>query len=73
VLEAARAGGGRLLEEAEIFDLYEGDDLPPGARSVAIRLRFRARGRTLTDKEVDRSCRRVLKKVKGATGVEPRS
>ncbi|MDE2753591.1 MAG: phenylalanine--tRNA ligase subunit beta [Gemmatimonadota bacterium] len=73
VLEAARAGGGRLLEEAEIFDLYDGEDLPPGARSVAIRLRFRARGRTLTDKEVDRSCRRVLKKVKGATGVEPRS
>ena len=73
VLEAARAGGGRLLEEADIFDLYEGGDLPPGARSVAIRLRFRARGRTLTDKEVDKACRRVLRKVKGATGVEPRS
>ena len=73
VLDAARAGGGKLLEEADIFDLYEGEDLPPGARSVAIRLRFRARGRTLTDKEVDKACRRVLKKVKGATGVEPRS
>ncbi len=73
VLEAASAGGGRLLEEAEIFDLYEGGDLPPGARSVAIRLRFRARGRTLTDREVDGACRRVLRKVKEATGVEPRS
>lgn len=73
VLRAARAGGGHLLEEAGLFDLYTGDDLPPGTRSVAIRLRFRARGRTLTDKEVDRACRRVLKKVKEATGVEPRS
>ena len=73
MLEAARAGGGRLLEELEIFDLYEGEDLPPGTRSVAIRLRFRAQGRTLTDKEVDRACRRVLRKVKEATGVEPRS
>ncbi len=73
VLRAARAGGGHLLEEAELFDLYVGDDLPSGTRSVAIRLRFRARGRTLTDKEVDRACRRVLKKVKEATGVEPRS
>jgi len=73
VLRAARAGGGHLLEEAELFDLYVGDDLPAGTRSVAIRLRFRARGRTLTDKEVDRACRRVLKKVKEATGVEPRS
>ena len=73
VLDAARGGGGKLLEAADIFDLYEGEDLPPGARSVAIRLRFRARGRTVTDKEVDKACRRVLRKVKGATGVEPRS
>ncbi len=73
VLRAARTGGGHLLEEAELFDLYVGDDLPSGTRSVAIRLRFRARGRTLTDKEVDRACRRVLKRVKEATGVEPRS
>ena len=73
VLRAVRVGGGHLLEEAELFDLYTGDDLPAGTRSVAIRLRFRARGRTLTDKEVDRACRRVLKKVKEATGVEPRS
>ncbi len=72
VLDAARAGGGKLLEEAGIFDVYEGDDLPAGARSVAVRLRFRARGRTLTDKEVDKAYGRVLRKVKGATGVEPR-
>ena len=73
VLESARDGGGRLLEQVELFDLYEGDDLPAGTRSVALRLRFRARGRTLTDKEVDRACLRVLRKVKEATGVEPRS
>ncbi len=72
VLRAARKGGGRLLEDAVLFDLYQGSDLPGGARSVAIRLRFRAHGRTLTDREVDRSLRRVLRKVKEATGVEPR-
>ncbi len=72
VLRSASAGGGRLLEAVETFDLYVGDDLPPGARSLAVRLRFRARGRTLTDKEVDRACRRVLRKVKEETGVEPR-
>ena len=73
VLRSARAGGGGLLEEVEAFDLYEGEDLPPGARSLAVRLRFRARERTLTDREVDRACRRVLRKVKEDTGVEPRS
>ena len=73
VIRAARKGGGGLLEEVEVFDLYEGEDLPPATRSVAVRLRFRARGRTLTDREVDKAYRRVLRKVKEETGVEPRS
>ena len=73
VIRAARKGGGWLLEEVEVFDLYEGEDLPPATRSVAVRLRFRARGRTLTDREVDKAYRRVLRKVKEETGVEPRS
>lgn len=73
VLRSARAGGGKLLEAVELFDLYEGGDLPPGSRSLAVRLRFRARGRTLTDREVDKAFRRVLTRVKEETGVEPRS
>lgn len=72
VLEAARTGGGRLVEHAEVFDVYEGDDLPPGTRSVAVRLRFRARGRTLTDAEVDRAFERAVARAKEETGVEPR-
>lgn len=73
VLRSARAGGGRLLEAVELFDLYEGSDLPPDTVSLAVRLRFRARGRTLTDREVDKACRGVLARVKEETGVEPRS
>ena len=73
VLGVARKGAGKLLEAVEVFDLYEGDDLPPATRSIALRLRFRARDRTLTDKEVDKACRRVLRKVKEETGVETRS
>ncbi len=72
VVAAARKGAGRLLEDAHVFDLYRGDDLPPGVRSVALRLRFRARGRTLTDGEVDKACRRAARTVRNATGVEPR-
>ena len=72
VMEAARKGAGKLLEAVEVFDLYEGGDLPAGMRSVALRLRFRARGRTLTDREVDKACRRVLRKIKEETGVETR-
>ncbi|MYG80744.1 MAG: hypothetical protein F4187_02745, partial [Gemmatimonadetes bacterium] len=70
VLRSARAGGGKLLEAVELFDLYEGGDLPPGSRSLAVRLRFRARGRTLTDREVDKAIRTLLRRVKEENGVE---
>lgn len=72
VLEAVRGAKAAVLEDAEIFDVYEGGDLPAGSRSVAFRLRFRASDRTLTEAEVDRALRRVLRKVKEETGVEPR-
>ena len=44
--------GGRLLGGAEVFDVYEGEQVPDGKRSLALRLEFRAPDRTLTDAEV---------------------
>ncbi|HEX7059076.1 MAG TPA: phenylalanine--tRNA ligase subunit beta [Solirubrobacterales bacterium] len=52
VSAAVRAGGGELLREARIFDLYEGEQLGEGSKSLALRLEFRAADRTLTDEEV---------------------
>jgi phenylalanyl-tRNA synthetase beta chain len=45
-------GGGELLQAAEVFDLYEGEQVGAGRKSVALRLEFRAPDRTLTDEEV---------------------
>ena len=52
VVEAVRAGGGALLERAEVFDLYHGEQVGEGHKSLALRLAFRAPDRTLTDDEV---------------------
>jgi phenylalanyl-tRNA synthetase beta chain len=52
VREAVMAGGGELLRSAEVFDLYEGEQLGQGRKSLALRLEFRAADRTLTDEEV---------------------
>ncbi len=49
---AVLAGGGELLDSAEVFDLYEGEQLGEGRKSLAVRLEFRAPDRTLTDEEV---------------------
>ena len=50
--EAVLAGGGELLRSAEVFDLYRGEQVGEGRKSLALRLEFRAPDRTLTDEEV---------------------
>jgi phenylalanyl-tRNA synthetase beta chain len=50
--ETVLSGGGELLHAAEVFDLYEGEQLGEGRKSLALRLEFRAPDRTLTDEEV---------------------
>ncbi|MCW2988828.1 MAG: pheT [Solirubrobacterales bacterium] len=52
VRDAVLAAGGELLRSARVFDLYEGEQLGEGHKSLALRLEFRAGDRTLTDDEV---------------------
>ena len=51
--DALLDGGGDLLEEVRLFDVYTGEQLGPGKRSLAYTLRFRAPDRTLTSEEAD--------------------
>ena len=52
VRDAVLGGGGELLRSAEVFDLYRGEQVGEGRKSLALRLTFRAPDRTLTDDEV---------------------
>jgi phenylalanyl-tRNA synthetase beta chain len=52
VRAAVLYGGGELLRSAEVFDLYRGEQVGEGHKSLALRLSFRAADRTLTDEEV---------------------
>jgi phenylalanyl-tRNA synthetase beta chain len=45
-------GAGGLLESIRLFDVYTGEQVGPGRRSLAFALRLRAPDRTLTDEEV---------------------
>jgi phenylalanyl-tRNA synthetase beta chain len=49
---AVVAGGGELLRSATVFDVYHGEQVGEGRKSLALRLEFRAPDRTLTDAEV---------------------
>jgi phenylalanyl-tRNA synthetase beta chain len=52
VEEAVRNGAGELLADLRLFDLYRGEQVGEGRKSLALRLEFRAPDRTLTDEEV---------------------
>jgi phenylalanyl-tRNA synthetase beta chain len=64
--------GGKLLEDVTLFDVYAGEGIPAGVRSLAFRLRFRAPERTLKDTEVDRAVEALLGKLEEELGVQPR-
>ncbi|WP_282019977.1 phenylalanine--tRNA ligase subunit beta [Planomicrobium okeanokoites] len=67
-----RSAGGKLLKDVRVFDLYEGDNLEAGKKSVAFSLTYFDPEKTLTDEEVTA----VHEKVVGAlkeSGAELRS
>ena len=47
-----REGAGPLLESVRLFDVYTGEQIGEGRKSLAYAMRFRAPDRTLTDAEV---------------------
>jgi phenylalanyl-tRNA synthetase beta chain len=51
--EALAIGGGDLLEDVRLFDVYLGDQVAEGRRSLTFSLRFRAPDRTLTSEEAN--------------------
>ena len=73
VSESIRRSAGPDLEALEVFDLYVGEGIPEGIRSVAFRLRFRSIKKTLKDKQVDKNMSAVLKRLEEDLGVEARA
>ena len=72
VVQAIRDTCGDLLDDVTIFDLYRGEGVGDGHRSLAFRLRFQAWDRTLTDKEIDRVVKKLLKSLQEGLGVQQR-
>jgi len=52
--------GGRILESYQLFDIYEGAQILAGHKSVAYSITFRAKDRTLEDKEVNGVMEKIL-------------
>jgi len=72
VLRAARSAEKQLLEAVDLFDVYAGEKMPEGKKSLAIAVTLQPRDRTLTEKEIDAVGARIVAKVKKDTGAELR-
>ena len=55
-----RQRGGKLMESCELFDVYEGEQIKPGFKSVAYSVAFRANDRTLEESDVSAAMKKIL-------------
>ena len=63
VEEVIRKNGGKLLESYHLFDVYEGENVAGDEKSLAYSITFRAKDRTLEDKDVTTVMDKILKKL----------
>lgn len=72
VREIVEKVGGKLLQSVELFDVYEGKNLPAGKKSYAIALSLQDSEKTLQDKQIDAVMTKVINSLKSQLGAELR-
>jgi len=60
LIELARRAGGKLVQEVRVFDVYEGDQVPEGKRSLGLRVVMRSAERTLDEKDIASVRRKIV-------------
>lgn len=68
LISAVKAAGGELLTGVSVFDVYVGEGVGEGEKSLALRLRFRAPDRTLSEEEIEPVWTSVIQALESAGG-----
>ncbi len=68
VLRAARGADRALITAVTLFDVYTGENVPDGQKSLGVEVTLQPRERTLTDEDIDAACTRIIDSVTRATG-----
>ncbi len=72
LLKAARGADRTLIAGVGLFDVYEGEQVPAGKKSLAIEVVFQPRDRTLTDAEIEALAQKVVASIVKTTGAVQR-
>ena len=70
--KAIRDAGGDLLVAVELFDIYRGDPIPVGSKSMAYRLTYQSTDRSLSEKEVTKLRQRIIRTVENVVSAKLR-
>jgi phenylalanyl-tRNA synthetase beta chain len=68
IVRAAESAERSLVAKIGVFDVYQGDGLPEGSKSIAIHVILQPRDRTLTDAEIDAAMSKIVAEVSRRTG-----
>jgi phenylalanyl-tRNA synthetase beta chain len=68
-----RQTGGKALTDVRLFDVYQGEQIGKGKKSLAYSLTYQAEDRTLTDKEVAKLRRKIVGRLEREMGAQLRS
>jgi phenylalanyl-tRNA synthetase beta chain len=53
--------GGKIIRNVDLFDIYEGDEIPAGKKNLAFHIIYQAEDRTLSSKEIDELQNKIIK------------
>jgi len=73
VAETVRQAAGGILAGLQLFDVYQGEPIPAGQKSLAYSLTYQAPDRTLTDEEVARTRERIVQRLAKELGATLRA
>ncbi|MGB6388676.1 MAG: phenylalanine--tRNA ligase subunit beta, partial [Methyloceanibacter sp.] len=72
VVRAAQSADRALIADVGVFDVFTGQGVPEGKKSLAIEVTLQPRDKTLTDDEIDAVAAKIVAAVTKATGGELR-
>ena len=72
IVAVAREAAGEELRDARVFDVYRGEPIPPGRKSVAFSVAFQSPERTLADEDAVRLRGAIVEALRERFGAELR-
>jgi len=60
VLNKIEIAGGGLVRDVDLFDIYEGEELPDGKKNLAFHIIYQAEDRTLSSAEINKIHKKII-------------